>query len=106
LNQAIWSSIGSNRDRAFRLSDLDTAEADSNDTEQTLAILALLSNPSARLLKIQLRSDKGTELDTLEFTRKLTDWWRKKQITNEDWQRWATNIVVSWIAVESEERDR
>jgi type III restriction enzyme len=106
LNQAIWSSIGSNKDRAFRLSDLNSAEADSNETEEMLAILTLLSNPSIRLLKIQLRSDTGTELNTQEFTRKLTDWWRKKQIANEEWQRWATNIAVSWVAVESAVHNR
>ena len=43
-------------------------------------------------------------LDPSEFTQKLTDWWRKKEIKDEEWERWARSIVVSWVPAQDERR--
>ena len=107
LNENIWTSINSSDRRSFRLSDLG-ADVSSEDMEHALAILALLSDPAIRLLRIQFRSqsDGGNVISSEEVTRTLTEWWRKKQISEQDWRLYASSIAVSWIPTDSEEPSR
>jgi type III restriction enzyme len=107
LNENIWTSINSSDHRNFRLSDLG-ADVSSEDMEHALAILALLSDPAIRLLKMQYRSksDGGNLISSEEVTRMLTEWWRKKQMSDQDWRQYASSIAVSWIPTDSEEPSR
>jgi hypothetical protein len=107
LNSIIWDTIASSKDHSFRLSALSSEQADQSDTDHTLAILALLSSPSIQMLRLNFQSDqgRGTTLDPREFTRKLTDWWRKKEIKDEDWERWAKSILVSWVPAHDDRRN-
>src|SRR5262249_34064886 len=77
LNKAIWNIIGSRQDRSFKVSDIDpVAEAASCKGDDLLAVLALLSRPSAHILKMEFRlgPNDDTEITPSEFVRKLADW--------------------------------
>ena len=100
LNKAIWMSIGLAHDHAFTLSDIDSVtESASCDSDEVLAVLALLSRPSIRILTMEFRSElQGeAEITPSDFIRKLTDWWRNKSLSEEEWQTWASSTKVRWI---------
>jgi hypothetical protein len=98
LNSFIWDTIASSQDHSFKLSALSGRQAGQTETEQTLAVLALLCSPSIQLLRFQLRSEsgQGNVVESSELARQLSNWWRAKKLTDEDWERWATSIMVSW----------
>ena len=102
LNLAIWTIIKSTPDHALRLSDIDSlAESVSCDGDEILSVLALFSRPSVRLLRMELRSEKhnGVEVKMTDFISKLKEWWKRKEISEEEWRRWSSNIRVRWIPV-------
>jgi len=102
LNTAIWQLIEFAPDHALRLSDIDTlTEKLTLREDEILAALALLSRPSIRILKLELRSEKEdeAELDMTVFINKLKDWWKRKRISEEEWRHWSSNISVRWIPV-------
>ena len=106
INDVIWNTIHSNRDRAFHLSDIQETSGDrSTSIDETLAVLALFSNPLLNLLRMELRSASTAErqIELSEFTKKLTSWWQTKQLTDDEWERWARDVKVSWIPVTSQE---
>ena len=107
LNENIWTSINSSDRRNFRLSDLG-ADVSSEDMEHTLAILALLCDPAVGLLNMQFRSlsDGGNVVSSEEVTQALTEWWRKKKMSDQEWRSYARSIAVSWIPTGSEEPSR
>jgi type III restriction enzyme len=97
LNMLIWDSIDSNPERGFRLSDLRDLGA--TETESALAILSLLSDPSIRLVELQLRAEggSGARVTQQQLTKRITDWWRKKEQGDEAWRQWAEDVAVSWV---------
>jgi len=102
LNVAIWKIIKFTPDHALSLSDIDTlAESFSCHGYDILAVLALFSRPSVRLLRMELRSEKhnGVEVKMTDFINRLKDWWKRKTISEEEWRRWSSDIKVRWIPV-------
>src|SRR5438105_3578021 len=92
LNKAIWAVMGAAQDHAFNLSDIDVVtQTASCESDEVLAVLALLSRPSARILTMEFRSERheGTEVTPLDFVCKLTDWWRNKAFSEDEWRTWA-----------------
>ena len=107
VNRAIWESIESNQDHAFRLSDIDSvAKLASCDINDAMVVLSLLSNPAVRILKMKLQSERldGAEVKLSEFIGKLSDWWRTKRMSDDEWREWASGIQVSWVADQEPER--
>jgi hypothetical protein len=64
-----------------------------------LAVLALLSSGPTRLLNMNMTSTDGTRVSQAEFIEKLSDWWRDKKMSDEDWRRWASTVDVKWVPV-------
>src|SRR6185295_12551541 len=97
--------IKARQKQAFELSDLDAAaESVSCNSDDALALLALLSRPSAKILTMHFNSDlDATDVPPSEFSHMLTEWWRRKSISDDEWIEWATNITVSWTPVIEEE---
>jgi len=109
-NDAKWTKIHDEvllrislaKDHAFHLSDIDSVanstECDGNDV---LALLTLLSHPSAKALRFDFWSDAkgGAEVNPSEFISKLTEWWRKKSMSDEAWEKWASDTKVRWILI-------
>ncbi len=105
ISHAVWSTLDSNPDRAFHLSDLEVAAKSAHcEPEEALCVLAILSSPTARLLQMELRSVErpGEPVSSAEFIGKLREWWKKKTASREEWERWAAAINVRWIAVSGE----
>lgn len=106
LNRAIFERLKSAQDHAFHLSDLDIiAKSVSCSPDEILAVLALLSRPTARFLKMEFRSEiGGDEVTSAEFIKMLTSWWKTKSISEEAWREWASKIEVRWIPVSEVQR--
>ena len=107
ISEAIWNRMLSSPDHSFHLSDVEpTAHLVSSSIDQTLAVLGLLSSSSAGLLKMNMQSTEGLDVSASEFTQRLSNWWRKKLTTDDEWERWATKISVNWVSAASEGRDQ
>jgi type III restriction enzyme len=101
VNEEIWRSIDSSPDGAFNLSEINATAGSANCTQaEVLAVLALLSNPAAHLLRMELRTESGLheEISSEEFTQKLRAWWRDRTVSREEWEHWAGGIRVRWIS--------
>jgi len=99
LNRAIWEVIRSAENHVFSLSDLETAaETASIGGDEALAVLTLLSAPSAGVLRMEFRSEspEQAQVSPEEVVRRLTAWWRTKSISDEEWDTWASSIQVRW----------
>lgn len=83
-----------NADNVLLLSDIDSIlEKDSSDPYDVLAVIALLSEPSCGLLKMNYRSGlKAGEVSNIELMKQLRAWWREESITNEEWKAWAGSM--------------
>jgi hypothetical protein len=104
LNNEIWTVMRTNNDHAFHLADIEAvAMAAACDTQDVLAVLALFSRPSAQLIRMDLQSEAhgGRKITTQEFIGRLTDWWKNKSITDNEWRDWAGGVKVRWIAAET-----
>lgn len=102
LNEAIWSVIESSQRRAFSLADIDdVAGSVSCEDKDALALLTLLSRPAAGFLRLELRSEtrEGEEVPPSEYIRRLSAWRRDKTISDEEWEEWASDVMVSWVSV-------
>lgn len=105
-SRSIWETLKGRADPAFRLSDIPTVAAASGcNADDVLALLTALATPSSGALRMQFRSRSGkaSEISTADFLQKLRDWWRRKAVSNEDWERWASGIEVRWVPVLAEE---
>jgi hypothetical protein len=40
------------------------------------------------------------EVTPSEFRHKLTDWWKHKSISDEEWRSWASGTNVKWVLAE------
>jgi hypothetical protein len=100
INTAVWSSIGERKDFALTLADVDeVATRSSAESDEVLAVLALLSRPSSGFLKMEYVRKDGAEDSTVsmdEVTKQLRAWWREKTITGDAWRSWAGKIIVKW----------
>jgi hypothetical protein len=106
INRAIWASMSANPDNVLLLSDIDSIlEPGSSDPHDVLAVIALLSEPSCGLLKMNYRSgSQAGEVSNIEVMKRLRAWWREESITNDEWKAWAGGIVVAWTPVDSKAR--
>jgi type III restriction enzyme len=96
--QQVWRWVERRDLLALRLSDVQAAAGESScNTRDALAVLGLLSSPSVALLRMEMRStSRGQDVNETEFNQKLSEWWRDKTLSDDDWKRWASNIEVTW----------
>lgn len=100
INETIWQRIRTDERHALKMSDLALLEKTaSRNSGNILAVLALLSNPMVRTLKIQFLSQngKGPDISPADITKKHTAWWRDHSISDTDWREWAGGIQVQWV---------
>jgi superfamily II DNA or RNA helicase len=100
IGDSIWQTIQSKALRGFRLSDIAAVSRQTRCTnDEVLAVLAILSAPSANVLRMELQSDGHDGLVSPEgFIGKLREWWRDKSLAEVEWNRWASSISVNWVA--------
>jgi type III restriction enzyme len=104
FSRAIWNYLEASRDQSLRLSNIRAAAEETFcNTQDALAVLALLSSGPARLLNMEMTSTDGARVSQFEFIQKLSDWWRDKKISDEDWQRWASRVDVKWVPIKPQE---
>jgi SNF2 family DNA or RNA helicase len=99
INRAIWGAIEARADRSLRLSDVDAIAAGIEmDSKEILAALAILSAPASTLLRMNYssQSNPNREIPETEVIDRLRAWWREKSMNNEEWKRWASEIVIKW----------
>jgi hypothetical protein len=100
INSAVWHVIGERKSHAMTLTDVDevasVVPADSNDV---LAVLALLSRPASGFLTMQYsakNSDGDEKVAKEEVARNLRAWWKDKKIDDDAWRAWAGKVIVKW----------
>jgi type I restriction enzyme R subunit len=100
INSAVWKAIGERIDEELTLADVDqVAKVSSAESNDVLAVLALLSRPTSGLLEMDyvLNGRSGKEsLSKDEITKHLRGWWRDKTITDDEWRSWAGKVIVKW----------
>ena len=102
INNAIWKSIKANPKKAMLLSEVTKiAESEKCSPEEVFTVINLLSHPEKGHLQRQYRHIYGNVAKAVtqnEVTQKLTEWWRDKFLSDEDWKKWASNVELSWSA--------
>ena len=100
INSAIWRAITSTDNHLLTLTDVDAiAGSTSSSGDDALAVLALLCSPSIGIMRMEFRSEDGEQIPSEDVIRKLRDWWREKKLSEEEWQDWASRILVNWVPV-------
>ncbi len=106
INSAVWSSVTRQSDHALTLTEVDAvAKSASAKPNEVLAVLALLSRPAARLLKMEYFANGGEgspKVPRNEVGKRLTAWWKDKTMSQDEWRSWARNVVVKWSPVDVE----
>jgi hypothetical protein len=103
VTRGIWETIESSKDSGFRLSDISSVALQNLCApDEVLAVLAILSAPDTSTLRLQLRlhENRNTEISAAEFRTKLKDWWRRKTVSNAEWNHWASTVDVQWVPFE------
>jgi type I restriction enzyme R subunit len=106
VNEAVWQNIYAKPAEIFLLSDIEPiAEAVSCEPDEVLALLALLSRPSAQFLKMEYLADGEQEVEILpdEVGRKVRAWWKEQSLSDEEWRDWASHTRVQWRPVARKE---
>lgn len=97
INSEIWISIRKSTSRV-----LDLAEFNNISTvcgcrlSDVYAVVGLLGSPRASLLRMMLRNTDGSEVPGEEITTKLALWWRRKEMPDNKWKEWASQINLFW----------
>jgi len=85
----------------FGLQDVDrVARSTGEDSNDVLAVLALLSRPHTGFLRMQYLTGNGEDAGALsndEVVKQLRAWWREKTMTEASWREWADRIQVTWV---------
>lgn len=101
INSQIWGVLEGRIDHVVTLTDIDEiAKTSSSETDDVLAMLALLSRPASRILKMEYSIEGGSDntlLSKQEITQKLRAWWRDKAINDDEWRSWAGTVIVKWL---------
>jgi len=101
INKAIWHTVETNPEHAFSLDDLNRiAGTVSCDPNEVLAVLVLLSRPSAQLIKMNYRrldGDREINVSPSEMGKQIKAWWKDKTLSDADWEAWATATRVRWV---------
>jgi len=100
LATAVFRRIEASPDRSFHLADIDaTAGSVKCEPGEALSLLALLSHEPEGVFRMEFLSERqnGHEIPPSDFIRMLTAWWRKKTISEEEWQSWASKVHVRWM---------
>lgn len=85
--------------RYLRLSEISViSKAELVKKDEVLTLLALLASPRVAVLKMEMcaASADGVAILPSEFRSKLAEWWRKKSLSDDEWHRWAGQIIVRW----------
>jgi hypothetical protein len=100
INSEVWSVISNHKNHEITLTDVDdVARMVPADSNEVLAVLALLSRPASGLLAMQYFTTEahGAEKVSKEDVAKhLRAWWRDKKIDDDAWRAWAGKVVVKW----------
>jgi hypothetical protein len=100
INSAVWSAVGERIDEELTLADVDQiAKTCSAESNEVLAILALLSRPASGLLKLEyvMNRETGNALVSKnEVIKHLRGWWKDKTINDDEWRSWAGKVIVKW----------
>jgi hypothetical protein len=100
INSAVWSAIGDRMDEELTLADVDqVAKTCSAESNEVLAILALLSRPASKLLKMEYvmnGESRKASLSKEEITKHLRGWWKDKTLNDNEWRSWAGKVIVKW----------
>jgi hypothetical protein len=100
INSAVWSAIRDRIDEELTLADVDqVAKASSAESNEVLAVLALLSRPASGLLKMEyvVNGESGkASLSGHKITKNLRGWWKDKTINDDEWRSWAGKVIVKW----------
>jgi hypothetical protein len=100
INSAVWSAIRQRADHAISLTEIDEmAKIASVESDEVLAVLALLSRPASGLLEMRYFTDEHDGAATVskeEVASHLTSWWKKREIDDDAWRAWAGKVIVRW----------
>ena len=106
--EAIWGRITSSEAHAFNFRDLPSvAQSAQVPVDDVLEILSVLAGRGNSPLALQLRAidNDHSEITPATFIEMLTAWWRRKELSDEDWKAWSSSVEVSW-SMRPIERDR
>jgi len=105
INRAIWDVIATKPDQAFMLSDIEAIASNHLcDSDGVFAVLALLGRPAAKILRMKYfrpdsDSEEEDEVSPQEIGNCIRAWWKEKSLSDNDWQNWASDILVKWSPV-------
>jgi len=74
------------------------------DSDGVFAVLALLGRPAAKILRMKYfrpdsDSEEEDEVSPQEIGNCIRAWWKEKSLSDNDWQNWASDILVKWSPV-------
>jgi hypothetical protein len=99
VNQAIWSLLSKTDNHELRISDLRRISQTVGCLEgDVLAVLSALTRQGAGTLSLGLvEQSTNTPVSLKEFIDKLTAWHRKKTLSDEEWDQWASTVSMRWM---------
>lgn len=106
VNQAIWSLLSKTDNHELRISDLRRISQTVGCLEgDVLAVLSALTRQGAGTLSLGLvEQSTNTPVSLKEFIDKLTAWHRKKTLSDEEWDQWASTVSMRWMPSLGKER--
>ncbi|ODA36495.1 hypothetical protein [Planctopirus hydrillae] len=99
ITEAIFGVMCARNDESFLLSDaVDVASSVSCDILEVIAVLSQLTKPSSAVLRFVFESSlTGNDVTTEEFSRTLASWWRRNEMSDEQWSRWSESVIIKWL---------
>ena len=92
--------LGESKNHEMTLTDVDeVARMAAADSNEVLAVLALLSRPASGFLAMQYFAnvpDGAEKVSKEDVAKHLRAWWRDKKIDDDTWRNWAGNVIVKW----------
>ena len=105
ISRAIIKTVSESSDKGFKLSEVSNLAKSINcSPDEVFSVLNLLSHPEKGLLHrryIHIYGDVATRISQAEITQKLTEWWRDKSLSDDEWKAWASSVELSWTTKES-----
>ena len=100
ITKAIIKTIEESPEKSLKLSEINKiAESVKCSPEEVFTVLNLLSHPEKGQFQRRYRyisSNTEKPVSQAEVTQKLTEWWRDKSLSEEEWKAWASNVELSW----------
>jgi hypothetical protein len=100
IGDELWRSVEGSPSRRLSLSTVvEIADRGERSIGDVLGVLGLMSAPSSRLLRLEMREQStGQEVSDRDLVNRLRSWWRDKTLSDEEWKDWASRVNVSWVA--------